>query len=55
MVNTIRIDADNIETDDTISSLMDKKLIQFRFFNPKTLDIIKAKLKNDNTEQERQE
>ena len=51
--NIIRIDADHIWTDDNIYTLMDKKLIEFKFFDPKIFDMLKKKLKKDNTEEER--
>lgn len=54
IVNKINIDAKEIWTDDNIYSLIDKKVLNFKFFDPKILGMLKEKLKKDNTPEEYQ-
>lgn len=48
IVNTIKINANNISTDDNIYTLIEKWLASFKFFDPKILEMLKEKLKKDN-------
>lgn len=52
-VNTIEIEGKNVSTDDTLYDLIEKWVLPFKFFDPRILDMLKAKLKQDNTEEER--
>lgn len=53
MVHSIKADAKDISVDDTIYTLMEKKIIQFKNFDPKLLDILKERLKKHNSPEQR--
>jgi len=53
IVHSIRADAKDISVDDNIYTLMEKKIITFKKFDPKLLDILKERLKRHNSPEER--
>lgn len=54
VANIIKIDAEDMWSDDTIYTLIEKKLLKFKFFDPKVFDMLKEKLKKDNTNEQRE-
>lgn len=49
IINTIKINAQEISSDDNIHNLIEKWLLQFKNFNSRILTLLKEKLKHDNT------
>jgi len=52
-VHNIKVDAKNISVDDNIYTLVEKGIVTFKNFDPKFLDLIKKKLKNQNSPEQR--
>ena len=53
VVNKIKVDAKNISIDDNMYALVDKWLVQFKFFDINVLDMLKQKLQQNNTDEQR--
>lgn len=53
VVNSIKVEAGNISTDDNIYNLIERGLCKFKKFNLQILDLIKEKWKSDNSPEER--
>ena len=53
VVHNIKVDAKNISVDDNIYTLVEKGIVTFKNFDPKFLDLIKKKLKNQNSPEQR--
>jgi len=53
IVNTIKINDDDFFSDDNLPKLIERWLLPFKYFDPKSLDMLKKKLQSDNSEDER--
>jgi len=49
VANTIKIDVNEISTDDNVYELMNRWLLPFKLFDPRVLKMLAEKLKQDNT------